>query len=109
MSILGFDDIVLTLHTVSIQNSGPVSVDYSSLDEAVPNSFFSLLCLLEPAADHICQVTLEINTNPQKDSAGDGSSNSQNARTSKDGWKGQDHGAGARADTTFDAHTNLPQ
>lgn len=34
------NDIALTFQTVSIQNSGPVSVDYSSLDEAVPNSFF---------------------------------------------------------------------
>lgn len=38
--------------SVNIQNSGPVSVDYSSLDEAVPYSFLWQIEFLVSASDH---------------------------------------------------------
>ena len=51
---------------VNIQNSGPVSVDYSSRDEAVPISFFYKSSLHWVPLIIPIQVTIEIETNPPR-------------------------------------------
>lgn len=61
------------------------------------------------AADDISQVTLEINTRPQKETAGEGSSSSQEAKNSKDIGKGQNHQRGAAPDVDFEEHPELLQ
>ena len=56
---------VLTL-PVNIQNSGPVSLDYSSHDEAVPHQLLLFVNLHQARIDAPMQVTIEIETKPQK-------------------------------------------
>lgn len=51
---------------VNIQNSGPVSVDYTSRDEAVPSRILLSVAYWPVFTNSAPQVTLEIETHPPK-------------------------------------------